>query len=110
MARRKTKDERDQALLDARKRSYEEFRPKLAAVQSVAEAYKLAVNAPPASSPGRKHYSNLSDFLMTYAPPFGASRDELALYLALVERIDAAGELPAGKRQKIEEDLHRAME
>jgi hypothetical protein len=110
VARRKTKDERDQELVDARKRAYEEFRPKLAAAQSVADAYKLVVNAPPASSPGRKYYSNLDDFLMSYSPPFGASRDELSLYLALIEKIDKAGELPAGARQKIEEDFRRAME
>ena len=74
----------------------------MAAAQSVADAYKLVVNAPPASSPGRKYYSNLDDFLMSYSPPFGATRDELALYLALIEKIDKAGELPAGARQKIE--------
>jgi len=40
----------------------------------------------------------------------GSNYEERALYLKLIQRLDAAGELKPGAGQKIQEDLRRAME
>jgi hypothetical protein len=111
MARqRKTKRDREDERYAAERRAWEEFRPKLAALQSFGEAEQLVAKAPPPDSPGRRYYSNLGFFLQAFTVPAGSSYDERALYLQFIQRLDAAGALNPGARQKIEEELRRAMQ
>ena len=107
---RKTKAQRDQEYADAKCRVWEIFRPKLDAVQSLAEAYKLVAETPPPDAPGRTYYSNLAFFLQCFGVPGGSSYTEKALYLQLIARLDATGILKAGAREKVESDLRQAME
>jgi hypothetical protein len=107
---RKTKAQRDQEWADAERRVWDIFRPKLQAVKNFVEAQILAAETPPPNAPGRRFYSNLAFFLGCFGVPGGSSYAEKALYLQLIKRLDAGGGLNAGARQKIEDDLHRAME
>lgn len=112
--RRRSKSERDgdreRTRLDADRRAWEEFRPRLAAVRTIAEAQRLLARAPPPDSPGRRYYSNLSTFLQVFGVPAGSSHAEKALYLQFVRRLDASGALTPGLGTIIEDDLRREME
>ncbi len=107
--KRKTQAERNQEWWDAAKRVWVEFRPKLAALNSYVDAQLLVRQAPPPDSPGRTFYSNLAFFLAEFHPPFGASRDELELYLELIIRLDDSGQLKPGARQGVEQGLRSAI-
>ncbi len=109
MTRRETRTERNQQDADAEHRAWELFRPKLEALQSYAEAEQLVTEAPPPDSPGRGHYTNLGFFLGKFTVPMGSSYAEKMLYLQFIQRLDNARKLNPGTRQKIEEELLRAM-
>lgn len=108
--RRKTKAERAQESRELDRRAWEEFRPKLGALQSYDDALALAYHSPPPDSPGRRYYSNLAFLLQGFAPPMGSGRHEKMLYLQLIQRIDAAGQLKPGIRTQIEADLRASIE
>ncbi len=107
---RKTRADRERERAEAERRAWEQFRPKLDALQSFADAMKLVQEAPRPDSPGRRFYSNLGFFLNSFAVPMGSNYEERALYLKLIQRFDTAGELKPGAGQKIQQDLRRAME
>jgi hypothetical protein len=112
MKKRKTKADRDQQRAQAEGRRWAEFVPKLQAVNTFVEAQLLVQSGPGESEPGRGFYSNLGFFLMTFIPPLGSNYKEKSLYLGLIQRIDAStpGLLKVGVREKVEEDLRKAME
>lgn len=107
--RRKTKAEGAQEWAAAEGRCWETFRAKLAAARGYVEARLLVEQAPPTDMPGRRFYSNLGFFLGNFLPPAGSSYDEKALYLQLLQRIDAEGLLKPGARQQADEALRKAM-
>ncbi len=110
MARtRKSKTQRDQERAEAERRVWEQFRPRLDALQSFADALKLVAEAPPPDAPGRRYYSNLGFFLQSFTVPLGSSHAEKSLYLQFIRRLDAAGALKPGAGQQIEEALRNAM-
>lgn len=106
----KTKSQKMQERADADRRVWEVFRPKLDAVQNLAEAYELSAETPPPNAPGRGYYSNLAFFLQCFGVPGGSSYAEKGLYLKLIARLDTTGILKPGAREKIESDLRQAME
>jgi hypothetical protein len=109
--RRKTKDARDRERADADRHAWEQFHPRLAALTTYDEARLLVSETPPPDSPGRRYYSNLGFFLSgSMVPPLGSSYAEKALYLQFIQRLDAAGALKPGARQKVQEALRRAMD
>ena len=105
--RRKTADERRYEADEAAKRAYEEFRSQAADVRTLADA-RILVSHARNSDPGRRYYSNLGFFLNTFAPPDGASLDELSLYLAMVRHFDASGDVKSGALVEIEAALQAA--
>ena len=109
MARRKTADERRQEQADAERRAWERFRPKLAALQTFQDAETLLGQAPPHGDPGRPFYSNLGFFIQSFDVPGGSSDTERALYLQFVERLDAAGALKPGARDRVERLLRATI-
>jgi hypothetical protein len=110
MARpRKTATQRRQEAYEADRQAWERFRPKLAAVQSFAEALTLLGEAVTPDAPGRRYYSNLGFFLHTFAPPAGANALELAEYLRLIAVFDAEGALKDGARATVEANLRSAI-
>lgn len=110
MARRKTKAERDQQMIEADRLVWEKFYPKLRDLQSFHEAVQLLEEAPPESSPGLRYYSNLGFFLQAFTVPAGSNYTEKGLYLQFIQMLDAAGALKPGAREKIEKSLRDAME
>ncbi len=109
MRRRKTAEERGQDRMDARALAWKEFRPKLAALQTYAEALLLVNQAPPESTPGRCFYSNLGFFLQGFTPPLGASGDEKSLYVEFIHRLDSQGLLKPGVGQRAVKALQSAI-
>jgi hypothetical protein len=107
---RKKKAERDREWGDAERLVWEQFRPRLEALQSYEEALSLVAQAPPPDSPGRRYYANLGFFLQGFTPPFGSSPTEKLLYLKFIQRIGSGGGLKPGVQQKVEEDLRRAID
>jgi hypothetical protein len=107
---RKTKAERDQEWADAERRVWREFRPKLAALKSRADARLLVNRTVPLESPGRRYYSNLAFLLNSgfTVVPFGSSYDEKILYLKFIQSLDAS-ELPPKTAEKIQVALRRAI-
>ena len=112
MARRrpKTKADRDQEWKDKKKLAYALFRPKLESLQSYEQAELLWRESPSQINPGYTYYANLGFFLQNFAAPDGASFDELALYLELARKMDAAGALKAASLPELEESFRRVME
>jgi hypothetical protein len=110
MSKSERDGERERTRLDADRRAWEEFRPRLAALRTYAEAQRLLARAPPPDSPGRRYYSNLATFLQVFGVPAGASHAEKELYLQFVWRLDAAGTLTPGLGTIIQDDLRREME
>jgi hypothetical protein len=88
---------------------WEAFRLRLESLQTLTQAVQLMREVPPASTPGRGYYTNLGFFLGAFTVPVGTSYAEKALYLGLVQRLTAAGELKPGGGGRIEESLRKAM-
>jgi hypothetical protein len=109
--RRKTKAKREAELSNAELLAWDQFRPKLEALTSLAEAMLLLKSAPPVGFPAFRYYSHFSDFLHdVHTIPADSSFEEKALYLKFIHRLDAAGALkPPGVGQKIQEALRSAM-
>ncbi len=111
MARsRRTKADRARERAEIEHRAWDQFAPKLDALQSYADAQNLVSEAPRPDSPGRRYYSNLGFFLQAFMIPAGSSQAEKALYLQFIQRLDAAGELKPGTGQRVQEELTRAIE
>lgn len=108
---RKTKDERDQERANAQRRAWEQFSPKLDALTSLGEARSLIAEKPRLDSLDRLYYTNLELFLMSNFKmvPDGSIYAEKQLYLQFIQRLDAAGALPPGDGQMVQEKLRCAM-
>jgi hypothetical protein len=110
MARnRKTKAEQRAEQNDAERSAWEEFSPKLAAARSYVEARLLLRDMPRPDAPGRCFYTNLVHFLDNFSVPAGASYEEDALYLRLIERLAAARELKPEARERVAKELRAVM-
>lgn len=108
--RSKTPAERKQHkehLADVARRAF--FR-RLERIQSWEDALKLRDEVPPKGSASQRYYRNFAYFMREFDPPHGASREELVLYLAMIERLDAKGQLAPGARETVVATLRRAME
>ena len=97
---RRTQADRDCERAAAEQRAWEEFLPKLAALQTFAEAQLLVDQAPPPDSPGRRYYSNLGFFLGAFTVPMGSNNTERSHYIVFIivfiNRLEAAGALKPG--------------
>jgi hypothetical protein len=110
MARnRRTVAQRRQDAYEADLRAWEQFGPKLAAVQSLKDALLLHADAVPPDSSGPRYYSNLGFFLQTFAAPDGANRTELSEYIRLLTVFDVEGVLKPGVRPALESGLRNAI-
>lgn len=93
---RRTQADRDRERAAAEQRAWEEFLPKLAALQTFVEAQMLVAQAPPPDSPGRRYYSNLGFFLQAFTVPMGSNSTERSHYIVFINRLEAAGALKPG--------------
>jgi hypothetical protein len=107
--KRKTADERSAEKWEADQQAWEYFEPRLSALQTMEDAYKLMADAAPPDSSGRKYFSNLGFFLSSFTVPGGASSKEKRLYVRFVERLDDAGMLVVGARKTIIDSLQASM-
>jgi hypothetical protein len=105
----RTRRERQAQDEAARRQARTAFHDRLRSARDFGEAEAIVAQAPPESHPGRKYYSNLGFFLQTFAPPAGANMEELQLYLGLLERINAAGQLKPGAFEPLRDALNRAL-
>ena len=87
---------------------WEKFRSILQAGQDYGEALALALAMPHQDVPVRKFHTNLLCFLQDFTVPKGATPEEQSLYLDLVRRFEASGELKPGVRRQFEQALQAA--
>lgn len=71
--------------------AWETFRDRVVELQTLADARAL-LDQPPDDA-GQQYYLNLADFLLTFAIPPTANRAERELYLRVLDRLAAAGEV-----------------
>lgn len=84
---------------------WEKFRSILQAVQDGGEALALALAMPHQDVPVRKFHTNLLHFLQDFTVPKGLTPEERSLYLELIRRFEAGGELKPGVRRQFEQAL-----
>jgi hypothetical protein len=105
-ASRKSADERSLERSQREDSAWDQFEPKLAALQSFGEARVLVSRAPAEGTPGRGLYSNLGFFLQEFSVPGNASKAELHLYIGFIRRI--SGEIIPGRVDQIIQNLEQA--
>jgi hypothetical protein len=69
------------------------------------EALALALAMPRQDVPARRYHTNLLSFLHNYTIPKGANPEERLLYLQLIRRFEADGEVKPGVRRQFEQAL-----
>jgi hypothetical protein len=107
--KRKTAAQRRQEIVDADRRAWEDFLPKLQAVETPLDAIRLAASTVGPNTAGRRYYSNLGFFVQSYWPPDGANSTELVEYLRLIRAFEAQGALKPGVRNELEAKLEAAL-
>jgi hypothetical protein len=108
MARR-TRADREQEWAAKEQRESDRFVVELGKVNKFVEAQVLVFHGPRESEPGRRFYSNLGFFLMSFGVPFGSNNTERQLYIELIQRFDAGRGLKLGTAEKVIADLHESM-
>src|SRR5512142_2199847 len=107
---RDTKPDEERQRAEAEQRDWEEFRARVAAQETYLDALTLvAEGAPPPEAPARRFYANLGTFLQHFQVPVRSTYAEKELYLDLVRRLDAAGQLRPGVMKELEGARERAM-
>jgi hypothetical protein len=84
------------------------FLQRLARVRTFDEAVELAADAPPPDSIGRICHTNLQHFLQAFTLPGQSTAAERAGYRALIVRLDEAGALKPGVRERVERAIAEA--
>jgi len=105
MAGKKTAVKRRQEKEEKQNHYWEKFRSILEAGQDCGEALALALAMPHQDVPVRKFHTNLLCFLQDFTVPKGSNPEERSLYLELIRRFEASGELKAGVRRQFEQSL-----
>ena len=93
---RRTQADRDRECAASEQRAWDEFLPKLAALQTIVEAQLLVARGPRPDAPGRRYYSNLGFFLEVFTVPAGSNQTERELYIKFIQRLEATGALKPG--------------
>ena len=73
--------------------------------QGCGEALALALAMPQQDIPARKFHTNLLSFLHDFTVPKGSTPEERSLYLELIRRFEAGGEVKPGVRRQFEQSL-----
>jgi len=105
MARRKSAGERRPEKAGKPNQYWEKFRSILHATENRCDALALALAMPRQETPGRKFHTNLLWFLQDFTVPNESNLEERSLYLELIRRFDAAGELKPGMKCQVEKAL-----
>ena len=102
---KKTAVKRRQEKEDKQNQYWKKFSSILQAGQDCGEALALALAMPQQDVPVRKFHTNLLSFLQDFTVPKGSNPEERSLYLELIRRFDAAGELKPGMKCQVEKAL-----
>ena len=105
MARRKSAGERRQEKVGKPNQYWEKFRSILHVTENRCDALALALAMPRQETPSRKFHKNLLWFLQDFTVPKGLTPEERSLYLELIRRFEAGGELKPGVRRQFEQAL-----
>ena len=106
---RRTRADREREYEAREKAVWREFIPKLAALQTFADALRLVSQQPPPDSPGRRYYANLRFFLGSFCVPAGSSDTERVSYIRFIERLEAAGELKPDVAARVLKALRNSL-
>src|SRR5258706_15555106 len=90
---------------DKHNQYWKKFRTILQAGQDYGEALALALAMPHQDVPFRKFHTNLLYFLQDFTVPKGSTPEERSMYLELMRRFEARGEIKPGVRRQFEQAL-----
>src|SRR5258706_9207583 len=102
---RKAAVKRRQEKEDKHNQYWKKFSSILQAGQDCGEALALALAMPQQDVPVRKFHTNLLCFLQDFTVPKGSNPEERSLYLELIRRFEAGGEVKPGVRRQFEQAL-----
>ena len=105
---KKTAAKRCQETEDKHNQYWKKFGSILQAVQDGGEALALALAMPHQDVPARRFHTNLLSFLQDFTVPKGLTPEERSLYLELIRRFEASGEVKPGVRRQFEQALQAA--
>jgi hypothetical protein len=108
--RREREAERERMRANQEREVWDDLVGKLAKVKDLKDALMLAHSGPGPDRPGRRYYSNFQFFMGGFAVPGGANGTERSMYLQIVRRLDANGELKPGALAEVEERFKEAAE
>jgi len=105
MAKKKTTRKGRQKKEDNHKQYWKKFRSILQGGQDCSEALALALAMPHEDVPVRKFHTNLLSFLQDFTVPKESNPEERSLYLELIRKFEAGGEVKPGVRRQFEQAL-----
>ena len=109
MAKRKTATDKEREREAANARVWPQFRAQVDAANTREDVIALLATGPTTDQPGGRYYANLDHFVLRgFGVPSSATPEERCLYVSLIRRMDAAGQLQAGAAQRIEKVLTNA--
>ena len=102
---KKTAAKRRHEKEDKQNQYWKKFSSILQAGQDSSEAFALALAMPHQDIPARRYHTNLLSFLHDFTVPKGSNPEERSLYLELIRRFEAGGEVKPGVRRQFEQAL-----
>ena len=102
---KKTAVKRRQEKQEKHNQYWEKFSSILQEGQDCGEALALALAMPRQDVPVRRFHTNLLSFLQDFTVPKGLTPEERSLYLELIRRFEAGGEVKPGVRRQFEQAL-----
>ena len=90
---------------DPHNQYWKKFSSILQAGQDSSEAFALALAMPHQDIPARRFHTNLLRFLQDFTVPKESNPEERSLYLELIRRFEAGGEVKPGVRRQFEQAL-----
>jgi len=102
---KKTAAKRHQRKGEENNQYWKKFSSILQTGQDCGEALALALAMPQQDVPARKFHTNLLSFLHDFTVPKESTPEERSLYLELIRRFEAGGEVKPGVRRQFEQAL-----
>jgi hypothetical protein len=108
--RRKTQSEIDEERRAAENERNEKFLAELENARSHRDAMAILVEKPPDGEPGWRYYANLEYFFKGFNLAPGCTRQEMSVYLKLIQKMADAGEFSQGAKEAVEKTLRTAID
>jgi hypothetical protein len=109
MASKREREVREKRRVDEG-HEWEKFVIAVDKVNNFAAAQAVAANTPREHEPGRHFYSNFAFFLESFFVPDNADFTEKTLYIRLIQRMRASGNVKPALADRVIGDLHASID